>query len=124
MGNNPWTYILLFIVIIVGGVFLLVWLFSLLMAWLGGRVADKTIDKYQKKAEGCLPGKNCGACGYESCAAYADAVLHAMCDDDLCPHGEADLSEKMEAVRKELQALMEDPTPPKEPRPRFWDKKH
>ena len=24
----------------------------------------------------CLPGANCGACGYAGCAAYAEAVLN------------------------------------------------
>lgn len=123
MGSNPWTYLLLFIAVIAGGAIVLGILFSLLMGFLGGRFAEKTQEKYRRKMETMLPGKNCGACGFENCGAYADAVLHNLADENLCPHGSEDLPDRLENCRKQLQDLMEDPTPPAE-RKSIWNKKY
>ena len=126
MGSNPWTYILIFIVVIAAGATGFGVLFSLLIARVGTSFAEKTQSAYQREIENMLPGKNCGQCGFENCAAYADAVLHTEADEDLCPHGKEGLAEEMVACRGRLQAIMEDPTPPKvrEKKKTIWDKKY
>ncbi len=120
MGSNPWTYIGLFILVIVGLSLLFGVLFSLLMAVVGTRFARNTQDKYCSRIEKLLPGKNCGQCGFATCRLYADRVLHTEADEDLCPYGGDALPEQMMAVRKELQDIMEDPTPTKERKRRFF----
>ncbi len=120
MGSNPWTYLLIFIAVIAGFTVVLGLLFSLLMGALGGRIADRNTEKYRKRMEALLPGKNCGACGFESCAAYADAVLHAMADEDLCPHIDQGEAARLDGIRAQLQASLEDPTPLKDRKQEKW----
>ncbi|MFC1752017.1 RnfABCDGE type electron transport complex subunit B [Thermoproteota archaeon] len=38
-----------------------------------------------EKILACLPGANCGACGFAGCGAYADAVAEEGADITLCP---------------------------------------
>ena len=123
MGTNPWTYIIVFALVVVAFTLLVAVLQSFLISKVAVRYADKTHDKFVKEMCGLLPGKNCGACGYDSCTAYAEAVLHTMADENLCPHAKETAPEAMEACRASLQELLEDPTPPKERKPRFWEQK-
>lgn len=47
---------------------------------------DERIGKVQE----CLPGANCGACGYAGCADYAKAIVEAGAETNLCvPGGKA-----------------------------------
>ena len=48
------------------------------------------VDKRVEKLLACLPGANCGACGYSSCEAYATALTKGEAGTNLClPAGEA-----------------------------------
>lgn len=123
MGTNPWTYILVFTLVIVAGVLVFGTLGGLLMGFVASRYADKTLNRFQKEMEGLLPGENCGECNCASCALYAEAVLHAEADEGLCPRAKDGTAEAMAAVRVRWQKLLEDPTPPKKKEPRFWERK-
>lgn len=113
MGNNPWSYIALFTAviaaIIIGSSVLSSWLVSVVAR----RFAKKTGAAFQRDAERLLPGKNCGDCGCQSCAEYANAVLHREAEETLCPHGEDNLPEELNACLARLDAMLSDPTPPK-----------
>ncbi len=125
MGSNPWLYILGSAVIVVASALLLGYLFSALMVVIGGKASEKVQEKHRREMEEMLPGKNCGQCGFESCALYADAVLHNLADEDLCPHGTEELPQKLEDCRKHLQASLEDPTPPeKKEKKSIFNKKY
>ena len=50
------------------------------------------VDVRVEKLRNCLPGANCGACGYSSCDAYAEALAGGEAKSNLClPAGEAGL---------------------------------
>ncbi len=61
---------------------------------LGLTFADKfmsvPVDEKQTKIRECLPGANCGACGYSGCDGYAAALAAGEAEPDKCaPGGEA-----------------------------------
>jgi len=45
------------------------------------------VDVRVEKIRNCLPGANCGACGYSGCDAYADALIGDGAATNLCPPG-------------------------------------
>jgi len=48
------------------------------------------VDVRVEKLRNCLPGANCGACGFSSCDAYAEALAGGESASNLClPAGEA-----------------------------------
>lgn len=123
MGTNPWTYIFVFALAIVVFTLLVAVVQSFLISKVAVRYADKTHNSFVKEMTGLLPGKNCGACGYESCAAYAEDVLHTQAPENACPYAKEGTPEALEECRSRLHELLEDPTPPKERKPRFWERK-
>ena len=46
----------------------------------------------------CLPGANCGACGFTGCDGYAKALLTPGTKTNLCVPGGAEASKKLAAV--------------------------
>ena len=44
-------------------------------------------DKREKALRECLPGINCGACGYKGCDDYASAMAEGKADPNLCIPG-------------------------------------
>lgn len=123
MVSNPWIYIIGFSVILVIGILLVSLLFCLVVAKAATRHSDKIHASFIKEMTDLLPNRDCGQCGFESCAAYADAVLHTQAPEDACPYAKENTAEELENCRTRLQKLLEDPTPPKERKVRFWDKK-
>lgn len=55
---------------------------------------DERIGKVQE----CLPGANCGACGYAGCADYAKAIVEAGADTNLCVPGGAAAAQAVSKV--------------------------
>lgn len=62
-----------------------------LVAGLGLALASKfmavPVDERQEKIRECLPGANCGACGYSGCDGYAAAVAAGEAEPDKCAPG-------------------------------------
>lgn len=56
-------------------------------------------DERLPAVRACLPGANCGACGYSGCDAYAKALLESGAKVNLCVPGG-------EAAAKELSAVL------------------
>ena len=46
----------------------------------------------------CLPGANCGGCGYAGCNAYAEAVLKGEAKIGLCASGGSECAKAMAAI--------------------------
>jgi len=46
----------------------------------------------------CMPGANCGACGYSGCNAYAAALAQGEAGADKCPPGGNDLAAKLSDI--------------------------
>ena len=65
-----------------------------LVAGIGLALASKFMavptDETQEKVRECLPGANCGACGYSGCDGYAEAVATGEATSDKCIPGGAD----------------------------------
>ena len=51
-----------------------------------------------KAVRECLPGANCGACGFAGCDAYADAVANGKAEANLCIPGGPDVAGQLSAV--------------------------
>ena len=65
-------------------------------------VAAKVMYVYEDERIGlvaaCLPGANCGGCGYAGCADYAKAIVEKGADLDKCAPGGADCVKAMAKV--------------------------
>ena len=46
----------------------------------------------------CLPGANCGGCGYAGCGGYAEAVLNGEAEIGLCASGGTECAKAMGAI--------------------------
>ncbi len=55
-------------------------------------------DERAEKIRECLPGANCGACGYAGCDGYAAAINEGSAQPDLCTPGGADTAAKLSAL--------------------------
>lgn len=54
------------------------------------------VDKQEAEVRECLPGANCGACGYNGCDAYAKALASGECDNpSLCVPGGDDAAKNI-----------------------------
>lgn len=102
-----WGYILLFAVGIAAFILILSLLFSLIVAWAARLHSNKTLDKSLTALEKQLPGKNCGECGCETCAAYARAVFTCRMDTDRCTMGDPELPKRLDACMAAFEKLME-----------------
>lgn len=64
-----------------------------LIAGLGLALASKFMavptDEKQEKIRECLPGANCGACGFSGCDGYAEALAKGEAEPDKCAPGGA-----------------------------------
>ncbi len=64
-----------------------------LIAGLGLALASKfmavPVDEKQEKIRECLPGANCGACGYSGCDGYAAAIANGEAEPNKCAPGGA-----------------------------------
>ena len=62
-------------------------------------------DARVKAVRACLPGANCGACGYKGCDDYASALAEGRAKANLCiPGGEATANEIGAALGIEVEA--------------------
>lgn len=53
--------------------------------------SDETVEKIRA----CLPGANCGACGFSGCDGYAEALAKGEAAPGLCAPGGAELNRKL-----------------------------
>jgi len=55
-------------------------------------------DEREEKVRECLPGANCGACGYSGCDGYAAAVASGEAEPDKCAPGGTSTAEAMAEI--------------------------
>ena len=65
-------------------------------------------DEKAKKLRGCLPGINCGACGYRGCDDYAAAMAKDAAAPNLCIPGADDTAAALSAIMGVTVAKPED----------------
>lgn len=81
--------------LVLGGLGLL---FGLLLT-LANKVFEVPSDPRRDAVRNCLPGANCGGCGYAGCDALADAIAQGKAPVNACPVGGA-------AVAKQVAEIM------------------
>ncbi len=73
-----------------------------LIAGLGLALASKFMavptDEKQEKIRECLPGANCGACGYSGCDGYAEAIAKGEAEPNKCAPGGAAVAAALAGV--------------------------
>ena len=93
-----WVNTLINILLALGVCGLIALLLDLLLG-LASRFLAVKEDKTVKEVRACLPGVNCGACGYKGCDDYAAAVAQGTAKPNLCVPG-------AEAVAKEIGDIL------------------
>ena len=87
------------IAVAAGTMFVLAVAMSLVLGW-ANRAFHVEVDPRINSINDVLPAANCGGCGYVGCGEYAEAVVVAGADIDLCPVGgpatASDLAEIMD----------------------------
>lgn len=56
------------------------------------------VDEREEAIRECLPGNNCGACGFSGCDGYANALAKGEAPTTACPVGGAECAEALEAI--------------------------
>ncbi len=56
------------------------------------------VDKKQQQIRDCLPGANCGACGYSGCDGYASALAKGTAEQGLCTPGGNDTAQSIAKI--------------------------
>lgn len=56
------------------------------------------VDEREVQVRECLPGNNCGACGYAGCDAVAAAIVKGEAPANACPVASDDVSQKIGAI--------------------------
>ncbi len=72
-------------------------LFGLILAF-ASKVFAVEVDERIPAVQECLPGANCGGCGYPGCAGLATAIVEGKAPVNGCPVGGAPVAEKIAAV--------------------------
>jgi electron transport complex protein RnfB len=71
---------------------------GVILAYAAKRFAVK-VDPKIEAVRACLPGANCGACGYAGCESYAEAVVtDPSCPPSKCAPGKQSVAEKVAAL--------------------------
>ncbi len=65
---------------------------------LAGRFMAVKEDSRVETLRACLPGANCGACGYTGCDSYAKALVSEGAKTNLCVPGASFVAEKVAAI--------------------------
>lgn len=106
MGENPWSYVFLLIVLAVLVILALSISVSLIVSFAARRYAGRIRNPYQKKITALLPGDDCGACGCPCCQDFALAVLFRAESANLCPKIDETARETIEDTVAGLEKQM------------------
>ena len=72
-------------------------LFGLLLA-VGSKIFAVEQDERIPMVQECLPGANCGGCGYAGCANLAEAIVNGEAAVNTCPVGGAEVAQKIAEI--------------------------
>lgn len=101
---NPILVILLIVVFFVAFVLVVALLNSVILLSAGRSYTQKQRKREVEAVRSCLPGTDCGDCGCESCAAFAER-LENEAGLDACPHW---MEEQKAAALAVMQGRRED----------------
>lgn len=63
-----------------------------------GKVLAVPTDEKVEAVRECLPGNNCGGCGYSGCDGLAEAIVHGKAAVNACPVGGDECAEKIGVI--------------------------
>lgn len=69
-----------------------------LLLGVAGKFFAVEVDERVEQVRECLPGNNCGGCGYAGCDALAEAIVAGKAEVNGCPVGGAAVAEKIGAI--------------------------
>ncbi|HAE44837.1 MAG TPA: ferredoxin, partial [Lachnospiraceae bacterium] len=72
-------------------------LVGIMLVFAGNKFAVE-IDPREAEVRSCLPGNNCGACGYPGCDGLAAAIAKGEAPVNKCPVGGAPVAEKISEI--------------------------
>ena len=72
-----------------------------------GKKFHVPVDERESQVRECLPGNNCGACGYAGCDAMAAAIVSGDAPVNGCPVGGAPVAEKIGGIMGTDAAALE-----------------
>lgn len=81
-----WITIFLIALLVVGLIVGLSALCAVVLLSAGKRFRQKQVSEDTRKVQSCLPGTDCGACGYQTCSLFAEEVAWQMERLPDCPH--------------------------------------
>ena len=58
------------------------------------------VDEKQEAVRACLPGANCGACGFPGCSGMAEAIVFEGANPANCKPGKAEMVAQIKAYLK------------------------
>ncbi len=89
---------LLKVILIAAGVLgVMGFLFGILLSF-ASKIFYVKEDERKAKIMECLPGANCGGCGYAGCGAYADAIIEGQTGVNLCNAGGQDTADAIAEI--------------------------
>ncbi|MDR2571851.1 MAG: RnfABCDGE type electron transport complex subunit B [Oscillospiraceae bacterium] len=69
-----------------------------LLITVASKIMYVNVDVRVEKLRNCLPGANCGACGFSSCESYAEALAKEEAATNLCPPGGEEVLEQLNSI--------------------------
>ncbi len=69
-------------------------LFGAVLA-IAAKIFEVKVDKRVPMVQECLPGANCGGCGYSGCGALAEAIVKGEANPSACTVGGAETAQKI-----------------------------
>ena len=89
---------LLSAVLIAVGVLVAIGLICALILVIAAKFFAVKVDEKEQKIRACLPGANCGACGFTGCDGYAKALAEGSAPANLCVPGGASAAAQLGEV--------------------------
>lgn len=85
-------------VLIAVGVLVAIGLICSLILVIAAKFFAVKVDEKEQKIRACLPGANCGACGFTGCDGYAKALAEGKAQANLCVPGGASTAKQLGEV--------------------------
>ena len=69
-----------------------------LLLGVAGKFFSVEVDERVEQVRECLPGNNCGGCGFPGCDGLAEAIVAGTAEVNGCPVGGAPVAEKIGTI--------------------------
>lgn len=108
---SVWVYVVLFVLGTTTLILGLAAFFNFSVTAYAHRRASKIMDNHIVMLARLLPGKNCGACGCDTCEEYARGIFSCRMESNLCSQGDSELPDKLNKCMDEFQRILDGEKP-------------